>query len=75
MQHGFFSAAMCGVSPTICRPQAVMCGVPATICGPQVVMCEPNSTHNEALHLTLIFRDNPHKNKAILYGGLRGGAI
>lgn len=47
MQHGFFSAAMCGVSLTICRPQAVMCGVPATVCGPQVVMCGPDSTHNE----------------------------
>lgn len=42
MQHGFFSAAMCG-------PQTVMCGVPPTICGPQTVMCEPNSTYNEAL--------------------------
>lgn len=41
MQHGFFSAAMCG-------PQTVMCGAPPTICGPQTVMCEPNSTYNEA---------------------------
>ena len=22
-----------------------------------------------------IFRDNPHKNKVIFYGGLRGGAV
>ncbi|EBI3995574.1 hypothetical protein D3561_12580 [Salmonella enterica] len=41
MQHGFFSAAMCGVPGAICGPRTVMCGVPSAICG-------PDSTHNEA---------------------------
>lgn len=53
-----------------------MCGVPSAICGPQTVMCEPSSTHSEALTRKMtIFRDNPHKTKAIFYGGLRGGAV
>ncbi len=38
-------------------------------------MCGPNSTHNAPpTAKTPIFRDNPHKNKAIFYGGLSGGA-
>lgn len=39
-------------------------------------MCEPNSTHNEApIRKMTIFRDNPHKNRAIFYGGFSGGAV
>lgn len=49
---------------------------PPAICGPRVAICGPDSTHNKApTRKTPIFRDNHHKNKAIFYGGLRGGAV
>lgn len=53
-----------------------MCGVPSSICGPLVIICGPDSTHNKApTRKTPISRDNYHKNKAIISGGLRGGAV
>ncbi|EBV2191012.1 hypothetical protein DN155_01490 [Salmonella enterica subsp. enterica serovar Afula] len=75
MQHGFFSAAMCGVPGVICGLQSVMCGVPPAICGPLAVMCGPDPTYNEAPALKQRFFVITIKKLKRFYMGAFVGAL